>query len=171
MSSVNSHVFSSSCPSGSLVYLWIRSAHEILQDNDFYFHAALSWFILGYSFIYWMSFIDMLSTIVSSSRDCLNFLCSSISLVLEMYLTLLFLYNLMEFRKEAEGEGNGNPLQYSCLENPRDGGAWWAAVYGVAQSRTRLKRLSSSSSSNRWLGINSKTWITGSFQELPRAKD
>ena len=37
------------------------------------------------------------------------------------------------------GEGNGNPLQCSCLENPRDGGAWWAAVYGVAQSRTRLK--------------------------------
>ena len=47
-------------------------------------------------------------------------------------------------------EGNGNPLQCSCLENPRDGGAWWAAVYGVAQSRTRLKRLSSSSSSRRW---------------------
>jgi len=44
------------------------------------------------------------------------------------------------------GEGNGNPLQYPCLENPRDGGAWWAAVYGVAQSRTQLKRLSSSSS-------------------------
>ena len=43
------------------------------------------------------------------------------------------------------GEGNGNPLQCSCLENPRDGGAWWAAVYGVAQSRTRLKGLSSSS--------------------------
>ena len=43
------------------------------------------------------------------------------------------------------GEGNDNPLQCSCLENPRDGGAWWAAVYGVAQSRTRLKRLSSSS--------------------------
>ena len=45
------------------------------------------------------------------------------------------------------GEGNGNPLQRSCLENPRDGGAWWAAVYGVAQSRPQLKRLSSSSSS------------------------
>ena len=43
------------------------------------------------------------------------------------------------------GEGNGTPLQYSCLENPRDGGAWWAAVHGVAQSRTRLKQLSSSS--------------------------
>ena len=42
---------------------------------------------------------------------------------------------------------NGNPLQCSCLENPRDGGAWWAAIYGVAQSWTRLKRLSSSSSS------------------------
>ena len=41
------------------------------------------------------------------------------------------------------GEGNGNPLQCSCLENPGDRGAWWAAVYGVAQSRTRLKRLSS----------------------------
>ena len=43
------------------------------------------------------------------------------------------------------GEGNGNPLQYPCLENPRDRGAWWAAVYGAAQSQTRLKRLSSSS--------------------------
>ena len=52
------------------------------------------------------------------------------------------------------GEGNGNPLQCSCLENPRDGGAWWAAVYGVAQSRTRLKRLSSSSSSSRSLTFN-----------------
>ena len=45
------------------------------------------------------------------------------------------------------GEGNVNPLQCSCLENPRDRGAWWAAVYGIAQSRTRLKRLNSSSSS------------------------
>ena len=46
-------------------------------------------------------------------------------------------------------KGNGTPLQCSCLENPRDRGAWWAAVYGVAQSRTRLKRLSSSSSSKQ----------------------
>ena len=45
------------------------------------------------------------------------------------------------------GEGNGNSLQCSCLENPRDGGAWWAAIYGVSQSRTWLKQLSSSSSS------------------------
>ena len=46
------------------------------------------------------------------------------------------------FSLSCTGEGNGNPLQSSCLENPRDGGAWWAAVSGVAQSRTRLKRLS-----------------------------
>ena len=51
------------------------------------------------------------------------------------------------FLLPCTGEGNGNPLQCSCLENPRDGGAWWAAIYGVAQSRTRLTRLSSSSSS------------------------
>ena len=49
------------------------------------------------------------------------------------------------FSLSCIGEGNGNPLHRSCLENPRDGGAWWAAVYGVTQSRTRLKRLSSSS--------------------------
>ena len=51
------------------------------------------------------------------------------------------------FSLSLVGEGNGNPLQCSCLENPRDGGAWWAAIYGVSQSRTRLKQLSSSSSS------------------------
>ena len=50
-----------------------------------------------------------------------------------------------QFSLSCIGEGNGNPLQCSCPENPRDGGAWWAAVYGVAQSWTRLKRLSSSS--------------------------
>jgi len=82
------------------------------------------------------------------------------------------------------GEGNGNPLQCSCLENPRDGGAWWAAICGVAQSRTRLKRLSSSSSWERlkaggerddrgwdvwmasltqwtWVWENSSCWWTG----------
>ena len=47
------------------------------------------------------------------------------------------------FSLSCSGEGNGNPLQCSCLENPRDGGAWWAAIYGVAQSQTRLKWLSS----------------------------
>ena len=51
----------------------------------------------------------------------------------------------LHFHFSCTGEGNGNPLQCSCLENPRDGRAWWAAIYGVSQSRTRLKRLSSSS--------------------------
>ena len=54
----------------------------------------------------------------------------------------------LKILREHFGEGNGTPLQCSCLENPRDRGAWWAAVYGVAQSQTRLKRLSSSSSSS-----------------------
>ena len=55
------------------------------------------------------------------------------------------------FSLSCIGEGNGNPLQCSCLENPSDGVARWAAVYGVAQSWTRLKRLSSSSSSSMFL--------------------
>ena len=53
----------------------------------------------------------------------------------------------LSFSLSCTKEGNGNPLQCSCLENPRHWGAWWAAVYGVAQSQTRLKRLSSSSNS------------------------
>ena len=56
------------------------------------------------------------------------------------------------------GEGNGNPLQCSCLENPRDGEAWWAAVYGVAQSRTWLKQLSSSS--RAWEMSARLVWIS-----------
>ena len=67
------------------------------------------------------------------------------------------------------GEGNGNPLQCSCLENPRDGGAWWAAVYGVTQSWTRLKRLSSSSSSSSSPSMvheNSPFSIAGRFNLL-----
>ena len=52
------------------------------------------------------------------------------------------------FSLSCTGEGNSNPLQCSCLENLRDEGAWWAAIYGVAQSQTQLKRLSSSSSSS-----------------------
>ena len=57
------------------------------------------------------------------------------------------------FSLSCIGEGNGNPLQCSCLENPRDREACWAAVYGVAQSQTRLKRLSSSSSSSASEGL------------------
>ena len=64
------------------------------------------------------------------------------------------------FSLSCIGEGNGNPLQCSCLENPRDGGNCWAAIYGVTQSRTRLKwHSSSSSSSSSWRG-SSIPWIT-----------
>ena len=69
------------------------------------------------------------------------------------------------FSLSCIGEENGNPLQCSCLENPRDGGAWWAAVCGVAQSRTRLKRLSSSSRKVRaWSGL-------GVEKRLSRGRD
>ena len=61
---------------------------------------------------------------------------TQVYLYIQIYIYYLYIYI---------GEGNGNPLQCSCLENPRDSGAWWAAVYGVTQSRTRLKWLSSSS--------------------------
>ena len=64
---------------------------------------------------------------------------------------MMFSYNI--------GEGNGNPLQCSCLENPKDRRAWWAAVYGVAQSRTRLKRLSSSSLTLRVLSLLSVLYL------------
>ena len=58
-----------------------------------------------------------------------------------------------QFSLSRIGEGNGNPLQCSCLENPRNGGAWWAAIYGVAQSQTRLKQLSSSSMMGTWVSL------------------
>ena len=62
------------------------------------------------------------------------------------------------FSLSCIGEGNGNPFQYSCLENPRDGAAWWVAIYGVTQSWIRLKRLSSSSSVKEftiiWKAVN-----------------
>ena len=68
------------------------------------------------------------------------------------------------------GERNGNPLQCSCLENPRDGGAWWAAVYGVAQSRTQLKRLSSSTQTKGFPGSSDSkesTHNTGDLGLIP----
>ena len=63
--------------------------------------------------------------------------------------------NSIPMSGRSPGGGHGNPLQCSCLENSRDGGAWWAAIYGVTQSQARLKRLSSSSSSSSSSGV---TW-------------
>ena len=83
---------------------------------------------------------------------------------------------VLTFLSLAIGEGNDNPLQYSCLENPRDGGAWWAAVYGVSQSWTRLKRLSSSSSKlsytlgnihgNSTVALQTECWLKRKWSSL-----
>ena len=92
----------------------------------------------------------------TSVRHCLNY---CLKLVYSSIRSHCIPFNDTSFQQSLrfkkiiqlplELEVNGNPLQYSCLENPRDGGAWWAAVYGVAQSRTRLKRLSSTSPLNK----------------------
>ena len=67
------------------------------------------------------------------------------------------------------GEGNGNPLQCSCLDNPRDGEVWWAAIYGVAQSRTRLKRLSSSSLNTTALSFPlNHIWLCSTWSGLAK---
>ena len=55
------------------------------------------------------------------------------------YRQAFLVWDYLVYLEITIGEGNGNPLQCSCLENPRDGGAWWAAIYGVAQSQTQLK--------------------------------
>ena len=75
-----------------------------------------------------------------------------------------------QFSLSCIGEGNGNPLQCSCLENPRDGGAWWAAIYGVAQSQTRLKQLSSSSSSMHCAVIEKNETINVSEKAIQERK-
>ena len=71
------------------------------------------------------------------------------------------------FSLSCIGEGNGNPLQCSCLENRRDGGAWWTAVYGAARSWTRLKRLSSSSSITRGRAHREIVYLRQNKAEMP----
>ena len=72
------------------------------------------------------------------------------------------------FSLSCIGEGNGNSLQCSCLENPRDGGAWWAAVYGVAQSQTRLKQLGSSSRIKTYIRFQWRKGCKPTGPVLPR---
>ena len=105
-------------------------------------NTAKDQMIYHFSAFIFISFLFLsLSASFSSYTFFFLFPCSNRT---DFFLTLM---NKLSLRELPE-EGNGNPLQCSCLENPRDGGAWWAAVYGVgvAQSQTRLKRLSSSSS-------------------------
>ena len=94
-----------------------------------------------------------LSTYTQLTFSCfwtLSFLAASMAKSVLTYAIVLFCACLGFFffsKYGIIGEGNGNPIQYSCLENPMDRGTWWAAVYGVTQSWTWLKWLSSSSSS------------------------
>ena len=80
---------------------------------------------------------------------------ASVSRIILKSLLTLNSSELLHVSKNT-GEGNGNPLQYSCLENPMDGGAWWAAIYGVSQGQTQLKQLSSSSKNTYWLAMELK---------------
>ena len=95
----------------------------------------------------WMLYQLKISPSVHTNSSCYLFSTNILSFNpfwwFEQYFAMVFIYISLVI-----GEGFGNPLQCSCLENPRDGEAWWAAPYGVAQSWTGLKRLSSSSSSS-----------------------
>ena len=107
------------------------------QDNANYFTISLFKKISESSFLFCPFFFP---------RNCAFNLPFSVGfLPLDKALGLLQGNTSLIIGRPFIGEGNGNPLQCSCLENPRDGGAWWAAVYGVTRSRTRLKQLSSSS--------------------------
>ena len=88
--------------------------------------------------IKWNTTWEAFSTVPGSGKLFkINYNCCCSSFELQYMLSYFYLFSLL-----LVGEGNGNPLQCSCLENPRDGGAWWAAVHRVAQSQTQLKRLS-----------------------------
>ena len=117
------------------------------NDNDTFVFLDHLWF--HFLFILFFKIIYLFLAVLG--LRC----CSSFSLVSAPELRAQAHF---DFSLSCIGGGNGNPLQCSCLENPMDRGAWWAAVYGVAQSRTQLKRLSSSSSSIGVLAL----WPLGS---------
>ena len=100
------------------------------------------------------SLVSLYFLALITEEDFLISPCYSLELCIQMGISFLFpllensdcCFRSLHMLERCCGEGNGNPLQYSCVENPMDGGAWWAAVHGVAQSRTWLKWLSSSCS-------------------------
>ena len=120
--------------------------YNLLKKNSsyaFFFSSSgtpiilmLVWLILSQRSLR-LSVLFILFTLFCSS-ELISTILSSIPLVHFSTSDILLLTPSRVFFRE----GNGNPLHYSCLENPMDGGAWWAAVYGVTQSRTRLKWLS-----------------------------
>ena len=96
-------------------------------------HPDISFFFI--QIFLWLEIADLLQ-VFSTQIHILNAAYTNLCFGGDMDMTKRLHFH---FSLSCIGEGNGNPLQYSCLENPRDGAACWAAVYGVAQSRTRLK--------------------------------
>ena len=118
------------------IYLFWLTSISLIPSR--YIHIASNGKI---SIFLWLSNIP-LAMCFSVCVYHIFFIHSSVDGHLGCFHILAIIYNA---NINTDGEGNGNPLQYSCLENPMDRGAWWAAIYGVAQSQPRLKRLSSSS--------------------------
>ena len=111
-----------------------------------------------------LSFFTFIERLFSSairvvSSAYLRLLIFLPAILIPAYASSSLAFHMMysAYKLNKHGEGNGNPLQYSCLENFRDGQTWWAAVYGVTQSQTQLKRLSSSSSKQ---GDKIQPWCT-----------
>ena len=118
--------------------LWVVPVHQ------FWVPCFMHWTWTGDLFHIWQ--YTCFSAIVSN-HPTLAFSHRVQKSILYICVSCYFAYRVIItiFLNSIYGEGNGNPLQCSCLENPRNGGAWWAAIYGVAQSWTQLKQLSSSS--------------------------
>jgi len=125
---------------------WFSFGSLYLSKNLFISsHHPFYWYIIAHSRVALMILHISVTSALTSPVPCLVL---SIWVSLSLSLFFFFFMSLASgFHISCIREGNGNPLQCSCLENPRDGGAWWAAVSGVTQSPIWLKRLSSSSSS------------------------
>ena len=120
----------------------------LLKNLDFFFFCFSCWICRSYLYI--LDIKPLLRIYIFFPVSGLSLDCSQ-----DLLLTEILNFDVhsqicnkserlhFHFSLSCIGEGNGNPLQYSCLENPKDGGAWWAAVYLVTQSRTWLKRHSS----------------------------
>ena len=122
------------------LFQWVSSSHQVAKVLEFQLqHQSFQWILrTDISFrVDWLYLLAVQGTL----KSLLQHHSSKASI---LRCSAFFIVQLLS----RIGEGNGIPLQCSCLENPRDRGAWWGAVYGFAQSRTRLKWLSSSSSSS-----------------------